>query len=204
MKRLLLLALAVTFAACSPDIPTGPNQSNNFVVAEFDPANGVIPLPNDLVAINPATGLPDLDPSGRVKGLHAPETGGTDAQNEFNRDYLNLLDGFPMESTASVTFSSKIDVNTVDFSPNGNVVVYDITDPSAPFPFTEVTTPPPTVDNKDGSQTLLIIPKGGYWTRNHHYSVLVVGGANGLKGAPPGQTVTGSATWALGAEPVTV
>src|SRR5215813_14925973 len=118
MKRLLLLALALGFAACNPDIPVGTDNSGNFVEALFDPANGVIPLPNDLVALDPATGKPDIDPNtGRIRRLHAPETGGTEAQNEFNRDYLNLLDGFPMESAASVTFSSKIDKSKVDFSP---------------------------------------------------------------------------------------
>ena len=48
-----------------------------------------------------------------------------------------------------------------------------------------------------GAQSLNIIPTSGYWTSGHHYGILVVGGANGLKGASSGQTVTGSPTWAL-------
>src|SRR5215470_12475976 len=114
MKRLLLLALAVGFAACSPDVPIGPDNSGNFVEAEFDPARGIIPLPNDLVAIDPDTRKPDIDPNtGRIRRLHAPETGGSDAQNEFNRDYLNQLDGFPLETPATVTFTGPIDLTSV-------------------------------------------------------------------------------------------
>ena len=36
MKRLLLLALAAAFAACSPSVPVGADNSTKFVVAEFD------------------------------------------------------------------------------------------------------------------------------------------------------------------------
>ena len=105
MKRLLLLALATAFAACSPDVGISPDQSVNFVEAEFDPAHSVIPLPNDLVFLDAAG---NLQPT-----LQAPTTGGTDAQNEFNRDYLNHLDGFPLESTASMLFDKPIDLASV-------------------------------------------------------------------------------------------
>ena len=116
MKRSLLLALAAAFTACSPDIPIGPDESENFVEAEFDPAHSIIPLPNDLV----------MGTDGR---LHTPETGGTDAQNEFNRDYLNKLDGFPMESTASMLFDKPIDLATVTLFPaaGATLAVFDIT-----------------------------------------------------------------------------
>ena len=196
MKRLLLLALAATFAACSPDITTGPNQSNNFVVAEFDPAHSVIPLPNDLVAINPATGLPDLDPTGRIARLHAPETGGTDAQNEFNRDYLNHLDGFPLESSASVLFDKPIDVTTVvpfnGTNPNATLAVFDVVK-GVPVSNLTIT----VSDAPNGGQTLSFIPTSGTWDRDGRYAVLLLGGANGVKGKSSGQTVTGSPTFAL-------
>ncbi|HVP62134.1 MAG TPA: hypothetical protein VMT11_16335, partial [Myxococcaceae bacterium] len=195
MKRLLLLALAVAFAACSPDIPIGPDNSSKYVEAEFDPANSVIPLPNDLVYLD-ASGNPDVR-------LHAPETGGTDAQNEFNRDYLNLLDGFPMESTASMLFDKAIDPSSIKiFTPpaggkpaEGNLAVFDITDTNNLLPLTAVNVT--TAAAAGGAMSLNILPKSGYWTRGHHYAVMVLGGTNGIKGASSGQTVTGSPTWAL-------
>jgi len=186
MKRLLLLALAAAFTACSPDVPQNPGESDRLVVAEFDPAHSIIPLPNDLVF---------LKPDGTMDGrLHAPVTGGTDAQNEFNRDYLNLLDGFPMESTASVLFDKPIDISTVHLFPSAGatLAVFDITNG---VPITNVNVS--VADAHDGAQTLNISPQGGYWARGGRYGVMVLGGANGIKGAQSGQTVTGSPTWAL-------
>ena len=189
MKRLLLLALAATFAACSPDIPTSPDVSGNFVVAEFDPAHNVIPLPNDLVF---------LDAQGNVQAtLQAPTTGGTDAQNEFNRDYLNHLDGFPLESTASMLFDKPIDPTSVKLfgavpTNEATLAVFDVKANAA------VTNLNVTVaDAPNGGQTLNFIPTSGYWPRGGQYAVLVLGGANGIKGKSSGQTVTGSPTFAL-------
>jgi hypothetical protein len=186
MKRLLLLALAATFAACSPDIPTSPDVSGNFVVAEFDPAHNVIPLPNDLVF---------LDAQGNVQPtLQAPTTGGTDAQNEFNRDYLNHLDGFPLESTASMTFDKPIDPTSVTLFPaaGATLAVFDVKNN---LPVTNLTVT--VADAPNGGQTLNFIPTSGYWERGGQYAVIVLGGENGIKGQSSGQTVHGSPTFAL-------
>lgn len=186
MKRLLLLALAVGFAACSPDIPSNPSQADKFVVAEFDPAHSVIPLPNDLVFI---------DANGQQQPtLQAPITGGTDAQNEFNRDYLNTLDGFPLESTASMLFDKPIDASTVVLFPaqGATFAVFDVKH-NVPVTNLNVT----VTDAANGAQSLNFIPKSGSWDRGGQYAVLVLGGPNGIKGKTSGQTVTGSPTWAL-------
>ncbi|HEY1908788.1 MAG TPA: hypothetical protein VGG91_22285, partial [Myxococcaceae bacterium] len=186
MKRLLLLALAVGFAACSPDIPNNPSQADKFVVAEFDPAHSVIPLPNDLVF---------LDANGQQQAtLQAPITGGTDAQNEFNRDYLNGLDGFPLESTASMLFDKPIDPATVVLfpAPGATFAVFDVKNN---VPVTNLNFS--VADAPNGAQTLNFLPKTGFWDRGGHYAVLVLGGANGIKGKSSGQTVTGSPTWAF-------
>jgi len=190
MKRYLVLGLTLAFAACSPDIPAGNTNPKQFVTAEFDPASSVIPLPNDLVFLNPATGQVDTT-------LHAPTTGGTAAQNEFNANYLNLLDGFPLETPASILFSQPIDLSSVKLFPaaGANLVVLDITNQTSPVPVPALNVTTSAAAN--GAQSLNIIPQSGFWTRGHHYGVLVVGGANGIKGATSGQTVTGSATWAL-------
>jgi len=190
MKRLLLLALAVSFTACSPDIPNSPGTANNFVVAEFDPAHSVIPLPNDLVF---------LDQNGVVQPtLQAPTTGGSDAQNEFNRDYLNHLDGFPLESSASMLFDKPIDPATVvpfdgTNAATATLAVYDVS-ASPPAPVSNLVI---SVADAGTGQTLSFIPTTGAWARGGHYAVLVLGGANGIKGNTSGQTVTGSPTFAL-------
>jgi len=184
MKRWLVLGAAVSFTACNPDIPVTPDQSSKYSTAEFDPATGVVPSPNDLAF---------LDASGNLDThLHVPSPPGTsDAQKEFNDDYLNLLDGFPMESTASVLFTRAIDLSGVNA---GTVRVLDITNPAQPTPIT--TASYSVADSTNGQQFLNITPEGGTWTRGHHYAIVVIGGATGIKGKS-GETVIGSSTWAL-------
>jgi len=189
MKRLLLLALAVSFAACSPDIPTSPDQSVNFVEAEFDPAHSVIPLPNDLVFLDAAG---NLQPT-----LQAPTTGGTDAQNEFNRDYLNQLDGFPLESTASALFDKPIDLASVQLfnGTNPDTASFAVFDVKKLLPVTNLNIT--VADAPNNGQTLNFIPTSGYWERGGQYAVMVLGGPKGIKGRTSGQTVTPSPTFAL-------
>src|SRR5262249_22109872 len=133
--------------------------------------------------IDPATNQPDTH-------LHAPTTGGTDAQNEFNRDYLNLLDGFPMDSTATVLFDKPIDFTSVN---GASVPVVDITNPAQPVPGVAVGYP-----TTGTGTTLAIAPPAGGWLRGHRYAMAVVGGtgAGAVKGAS-GTIVTSSPTWAL-------
>ena len=191
MKRLLLLALAVSFAACSPDVPNSGDQSVNFVEAEFDPAHSVIPLPNDLVF---------LDAAGHIQPtLQAPITGGTDAQNEFNRDYLNHLDGFPLESSASALFNKPIDLaSVVPYNgANADVATFAVYDLAASPPAAVSNLAISVADVPGGGQTLNFIPTSGYWERGGHYAVLLLGGAKGIKGKSSGQTVTPSPTFAL-------
>src|SRR5262249_54594378 len=124
MKRRLLSGLAVFFAACTPSVPSGPDNSSKYAIAEFDPANGVIPLPNDLAFIDPATTHPDPPRLG-------PPRGGTAAKTGSTRDSLNLLDGFPMDSPATVLFDKPIDFTSVN---GASVPVVDITNPAQPVP----------------------------------------------------------------------
>ena len=183
MKRWLLSGLAVSFAACTPSVPNGPDNSSKYAFAEFDPANSIIPLPNDLAFIDPATNQPDTR-------LHAPTTGGTAAQNEFNADYLNQLDGFPMESTATVLFDKPVDFSTVN---PASVPVIDITNPAQPIPGVAVVYP-----TTGSGTTLAISPPAGGWLRGHRYAIAVVGGSgNGAVKGTNNTIVTASPTWAL-------
>ena len=99
-----------------------------------------------------------------------------------------------MESTASVLFDKPIDLTSVTLfsGVDATLAVFDIT---ANLPITTVNVS--VSDAPNGAQSLNISPKSGYWTRGHHYGIVVVGGANGVKGKESGQTVTGSPTWAL-------
>jgi hypothetical protein len=189
MKRSSLvvstIGLAGLLASCAPDIPQNPKA--NLVVMEFDPAAipPVVPAPNDL-AIDPTTGLVNVPPGPNDSA----------AQIEFNRTYLNTLNGFPMESVASAPTSG--DLNPASLATG--VLVLDITNPAAPAPV--AATPSYTA----GSNVLTIPPPGGAWTRAHEYVVVVIGGsqAGAVQGAQTGQQVTGSATWGLVAGTVPV
>jgi hypothetical protein len=193
MKRWLVLGAAVSFTACNPDIPVTPDQSSKYSVAEFDPP-AVVPTPNDLAFLD-ANFHPDTH-------LHVPSPPGTsDAQKEFNDDYLNLLDGFPMETPASVLLSRGVNPATVN---PGTVRLVDITNPSLPVPITTASYSVSAVSDAGPAQILTITPDGGIWTRGHRYAVAVIGiadgGATGVKGAQ-GETVIGSSTWALVSSP---
>lgn len=187
MQRSLWLLCAGGFAvgiACAPNIPQNPQTP--YVIIEFDPAASpaVVPQPNNL-AINPATGLISVP-------LSPTDTPTTTA---FNQTYLDTLDGFPMESTASVATSGDVNIATLATG----VLVLDITNPAAPAPVP--VTPSYASGGADAGGTILIPPPGGQWTRAHTYAVVVIGGNQtgtfaALSGAN-GELVTGSSTWAL-------
>ena len=178
MKKILpLLALVLAApAACAPDIAEDPAPTSDAITVQFDPGATVpvVPLPNDL-AIDPVT-----------KKVNAP-TLPTDsaAQAQFTKEYLNTLDGFPFESTASALVSGELNPATVTAA---NVLVFDVTDPAKPAPVVAA----PTYANK----TVSIAPPTGGWTRAHRYAVAFIGGPNGLRGAN-NQAVVGSQTWGL-------
>jgi len=166
-----VLPLLVLFAACDPDVGRTDTQSNA-IVAEFDPATSTVPTPNDL-AKSPTTGkivVPDK-PSYSA------------AQREFNKSYLELLDGFPHESTAKVELTGALAPESVN---PRTVLGIDIT--GAP---TDLPLAPRLV-----GQEIDIPPPAGEWQRGHRYAIVLVGGPNGVRGAQ-GQDVIGSATWAL-------
>ena len=179
------VGVAAFLAACAPDIPQVAQTS--YVTVEFDPAAtpALVPQPNSL-AISPTTGL-----------VVVPANIGVDTptQTAFNQTYLNTLDGFPMESSATVTTSGAINPATL----TTGVLVLDITNTAAPFQV--AVTPSFVSGGADAAGTISIPPPGGQWTRGHTYAVTVIGGTQSgpfaaLSGAN-GQQVTGSSTWAL-------
>lgn len=143
----------------------------------FDPTSSPpsVPIPTDL-AMDPATGKVNapIDPSK------------SEAEQEFTRDYLNTLDGFPpLTSGAALVKNGDLDPSTVSAQ---TVIVTDMTAMDAP--------PAVTVAYDAATKTLTITPPEGGWTKGHHYAVAVVGGQNGVKGVG-GKHVVASDVWAL-------
>jgi hypothetical protein len=177
MKKLLLVgALAFGGVSCAPDIKQDPPADN--VIAQFDPAASpaVVPSPNDL-ALNPATGLvaAPIDPQ-------APA-----AQQEFTRDYINTLNGFPT-SVVATTKITDLDPSTIN---PDTVRFIDL------LKGTPIATPSVEVDTKYDAETgtLSISSKNpAGWPKGGRYAIALVGGEGGLKGTN-GKPVVGSAVW---------
>ncbi|HYI01716.1 hypothetical protein [Hyalangium sp.] len=178
MKKLLLVgALTLGAASCAPDIAQDP--APDYVLADFNPAvsPAVVPTPNDL-AINPATGLVNapIDPN-------APA-----AQQEFTKDYLNTLNGFPTSVTASTKIVD-LDKSTVSTS---SVRFIDLLQ-GTPIATPTVT---PTIAYDEDTDQLVIAPPATGWPKGGRYAVALIGGDSGLKGVG-GKKVVGSSVWAL-------
>ncbi|HEY3803548.1 MAG TPA: hypothetical protein VGL61_13110 [Kofleriaceae bacterium] len=108
MSRLLFVAapaLAVlAMAACKPDLPDTPPQT--FVIAEFDPTTSSIPLPNDLVLLQPANSL--CTPP-------APDGSPACAEAELIQSFKDAK-GFPSDQAVDVT----VDFTETMFDANGS------------------------------------------------------------------------------------
>jgi hypothetical protein len=178
MKKLWLVgALALGAASCAPEI--AQDEAPDVVVADFNPAGSpaVVPTPNDL-AIDPATGLVNapIDPN-------APA-----AQQEFTRDYINTLNGFPT-TVAATTKIADLDKATVTTS---SVRFIDLLK-GTPIATPDVT---PTIAYDEDTDQIVIAPPAAGWPKGGRYAVALIGGATGLKGSK-GQPVVGSTVWQL-------
>ncbi len=163
---------AGTDDAGTPDSGTpdaGPQQT----VILFDPRSmsPVVPEPNDL-RMDPATGL--------VRYPISP--GDSPAQQEFTRDYLNTLDGFPGSVTASAQTSAPLDPFSVN---SQSVRLIQVAGPA-------MSTAPIVGYNEDTLKILVIAPTG--WPRGARFMVAVLGGDSGVKDVG-GRHVAGSPVW---------
>jgi hypothetical protein len=168
-------------AACAPDIAQNPQPAT--VVVEFDPGAPVpvVPSPNDL-ALDPTTG--------KVRVPFSPTD--TPAQTEFNQQYLDTLNGFPFESTASVAVSGPLQPATVNAT---SVIGLDITaGKSAQL------SPVYNAASNGGGGSISIPPPTGGWVRAHRYAIALIAGPRGLQGSN-GEAVVGSPTWELVSSP---
>ena len=162
MKK--LFPILVLLGACAPDIQQDPAPSTDVVIVNFDPAHtdpatgepdAIVPLPNDLARADATTGV--IVPGAKIHVPPPPSSRPyTDAQKEFDKNYLETLDGFPYESTASVTISGDLKPETVNAK---TILVFDVTNKALPVPVMIA----PTFANK----TITIPPPAGNWTRAH-------------------------------------
>jgi dienelactone hydrolase len=184
MKKVWFLgAIALGAAACTPDIAKDAPPTNPVVVAEFDPSASppVVPTPNDL-ALNTSTGL-----------VNAPVNPASPAaEQEFTRDYVNTLNGFPVSVSASTTVKD-LDPTSVNGGSVKLIDLYEGTPLSRPVPRDIV-----IGYNEDTDRINVIAPTG--WPKGGRYAVVLVGGDNGLK-STAGEKVVPSATWAFASSP---
>jgi hypothetical protein len=118
MKTFALLFLAVAASGC-PDIKTDPSdESPKGPTVEFDPANKIIPFPNNLL-LNPMTGKVALP----------EQCGETPTAKALREGVLNKLDGFGVyEGALTVTFTEPFDMASI--APN--VHIYKIASAGMP------------------------------------------------------------------------
>ncbi|SET96660.1 hypothetical protein [Stigmatella erecta] len=178
MKKLWLVgALSVGASACAPDI--AQDDPPDVVLAQFDPSASpaVVPSPNDLAYDE------------NTKRVNAPiNPQASLAEQEFTRDYLNTLNGFPISSVAT----TKI----VDLDPatiNAGTVRFIDLQAGTPLATPAVT---PTISYNAETDMLMIAPPATGWPKRGRYAVALIGGENGLKGVG-GKPVVGSATWSF-------
>ncbi|WP_342377099.1 hypothetical protein NVS55_37590 [Myxococcus stipitatus] len=183
-KALFLGALALGAVACDPDIKQDPAPGAGDVgLAEFDPSAtpAIVPSPNDL-AIGK---LPD-----GTNIVQAPiNPSAPAAEQEFTREYLNTLNGFPT-SVIATTLVKDLDPATVNANTVKFIDVYEdvsvLARPATPtFGYREAT-----------GHITVIPPQPQGWPKGGRYAVAIIGGENGVK-TKSGKPVIGSATWAF-------
>ena len=108
--RTLLLGAVLLAAACRPDVGATPGDFVPVISAVFDPANGVVPMPNNVlisslpsggVGIQVPTTLDTTDADGNAATVAAF----TPTMEEFVKSYLNRLDAFPVDMPMTLAFS---------------------------------------------------------------------------------------------------
>ena len=127
MRKLLACLLVVSASGC-PDVSVDPGQGSDLPpidgpTVEFDPANSIIPFPNNLVMC--ATGTDSTGAPCTVGKLAIPPPACESATAKAIRTTtLNKLDGFgTFEAATQVTFTEAVDPTTL----TNNIVMYERT-----------------------------------------------------------------------------
>ena len=170
----ILLLLAAVLTACGAD---ELRPVSKIIQARFDPGEGLIPMPNELLFD---------DKLGR---LQIPTDGEdlTPAEKEFYT-FVNSMDAWPGSTSARVEFTGKLAANSVT---TRTVQVWRI-DGAKPAPLSGVK---PELDS-DG-KTVTVAPPTGGWPRGATIKIVVRGGHNGVRGAAGEAVECDAAFWYL-------
>ncbi len=153
---------------------------DNSSAVVFDPANKRLPAPNDLAISNGVVMAP-------------VDTSTSPANQEFTRDYINTLNGFPPSATATAAIIGE-DLNSATLT-TSNVRVMVVSG-------SELTTPP-TITYNPALKQLALTPAGGSWGKAHTIAIALLGGANGIK-STSGRHLVGTDAWSLVRSPSTL
>ncbi|NTX02621.1 MULTISPECIES: hypothetical protein [Myxococcus] len=182
-KALFLGALALGTVACDPDIAQDPPpNAADVVVAEFDPSASpaVVPSPNDLAIAK----LPDG--SNIVAAPINPKAPA--AEQEFTRDYLNTLNGFPTSAIAT-TLVKDLNPATVNSDTVKVIDLYEGTELAKPVTATIGYRP-------ETNQITVIPPQPQGWPKGGRYAVAIIGGKDGVR-TNQDKPIIASATWSF-------
>lgn len=190
MRTSLLACLGLVGLAGCPDVKTDTNEGGSGPVVQFDPANSIVPFPNNLV-LDPATGKVNL-PQQCNEGFAAALT---------RQQVLNKLDGFGnYESALQVTFSEPVDMATLDqrvllFQRTHGMTPIDPTS-AQPIPVQFIIGKTTQYTNKCATSAMVdavtIIPQGAL-EQHSAFDVALLSGIKTASGTDFGSTFT----WAL-------
>lgn len=159
------------------------NIAADGVAFAFDPGSvpANVPTPNDL-AINPETGLVNapIDPTS------------SPAQQEFTRDYLNTLNGFPV-SASGATLISGADLDAASVTAQ-NIIVLDVT--------TGTPTPVETIVSYNAAaRAIVVVPAASgvqtTWPKAHRYAIAAFSSPTAGVRTITGGQVRASLPWVL-------
>ena len=161
MKKHIIASLALLHLLASAGCPSlKRDPSRAYAHAIYDPAEGDVPLPSDLVVEEGQLALPTDDPEL------------TPADVAF-REYLNSLEAWPTTISSAVKFSDPLAAESVI---GDTVQVWHWGEAPERVEGVELTL------EADGAEVSLTAPEGG-WAPGGQYFALVRGGADGVRTA---------------------
>lgn len=198
---------AILVVGCKQDLKSCPDCPIT-TIAIFDPAAGIIPLPNDIAKAEtgklPTTAEVTL-PDGTTKTLATFPP----PMKEFVENYLNQAPGFPVEQPLSVKFSSA-DVDPATLTAE-TILLFDVTEVRAAFGIADKTQRDaalaaatvtrveglvisPPVETNTYTEDATLMPSAKYWEVSiapsmpldpgRYYFAVVTTGVKDTKGAP--------------------
>lgn len=177
---LFILTSLLATTGCNVSDPLS-NAQSQLIVAQFDPANGVIPTPNDLLNDDDSgfIHIPDSDEDLADKSAVEVELIG-----QFNRRAA-----WSTRTEAKITFSGALNPESIEA---GTIQVLKLDD-GAYTPVDAIIRGEP----EEAPEKLIIVAPGMGWQRGAQYLITVLGGERGLQGMLGEKVVADAAFWFL-------